>query len=480
MASQRSSKSTIDNIIASQQHGRNPSEFSIASETAKQRKHEDTLMAQLYSQTAGQDLPLRTMYILNCASRGHPLPSNAKNLESVPEFTSILQTEMSQLPLQRTSLPYVFVRKFVKETFCQEELGRVNFSQALTALDYLKDIEMRRQNTVQDMWQRVDIETWESIEEKVSRDEAIIKLFNVLNRKEKYLGELYAWLYVHLRQWILVHEIKNQPFDKHNCMGMLNTLWPPIPSSIPDGISNDIVQSQRKDFFKTINSIPGKGMADIDRLIVEHAKEGEPNGWPCTAHMMNKYMQKADEVIELAEQIQTRADLDTHAPPRTPLPEPVSSPSLDQAPVRKGRKQVDSGISFGSAMTKRPSTSGSDSTTNSFYKQQLSTFEFSEPKSSTRERMSRVLHRLSRKKTTGDLASHSKAEKPEKPETEKSRTLRKMRSLGAIAHEFKYRNMSGATLTDSRHTSVSEPFNAEEMKRQRMAYEESNTIGQAI
>ncbi|KAK7712913.1 hypothetical protein SLS57_007657 [Botryosphaeria dothidea] len=478
MASQRSSKSPVGAVVASQQHIRTASELSMTSETAQQRKHEDNLMAQLYSQTEGKDLPLRTMYILNCASRGqHPLPPNAKGLESVPEFTSILQTEMSQLPLQRTSLPYVFVRKFVKETFCQEELGRVNFSQALTALDYLKDIELRRQKMVQDMWQRVDIETWESIEEKVSRDEAIIKLFNILNRKEKYLGELYAWLYVHLRQWILVHEIKNQPFDKHNCMAMLNTLWPPIPSSVPDGISKEIVQSQRKDFFKTINSIPGRGMADIDRLIMEQAKEGEPNGWPCTAHMMNKYMQKADEVIDLAERIQTRADLDIHAPPRTPLPDPLPSPSVEQDPPRKGRKQVDSGVSFGSAMTKRPSTSGSDSTTNSFYKQQLSSFEFSEPKTPTRVRINRVLHRLSRKKTTGDLSSQ---DKPEKPENEKSRTLRKMRSLGAIAHEFKYRNMSGATLTDSRNTSVSEPFNAEEMKRKRMAYEESNTIGQAI
>ncbi|OMP82550.1 hypothetical protein BK809_0006860 [Diplodia seriata] len=362
MASQRNSKSPVGAVMASQAHGRTPSELSMASE----HKHEDNLMAQLYSQTEGKDLPLRTMYILNCASRGqHPLPSNAKGIEGVPEFTSILQTEMSQLPLQRTSLPYVFVRKFVKETFCQEELGRVNFSQALTALDYLKDIEMRRQKMVQDMWQRVDIETWESIEEKVSRDEAIIRLFNILNRKEKYLGELYAWLYVHLRQWILIHEIKNQPFDKHNCMAMLNTLWPPIPSSVPDGISNEIVQSQRKDFFKTINSIPGRGMADIDRLIVEQAKEGQANGWPCTAHMMNKYMQKADEVIELSESIQTRVDLDTYAPPRTPLPEIPSSPSVEHLPPRKGRKQVDSGVSFGSAMTKRPSTSGSDSSNGS-------------------------------------------------------------------------------------------------------------------
>lgn len=477
MASQRnSSKSPVGAVMAGQAHGRSASELSMASE----RKHEDNLMAQLYSQTEGKDLPLRTMYILNCASRGqHPLPSNAKGLESVPEFTSILQTEMSQLPLQRTSLPYVFVRKFVKETFCHEELGRVNFPQALTALDYLKDIEMRRQKMVQDMWQRVDIETWESIEEKVSRDEAIIRLFNILNRKEKYLGELYAWLYVHLRQWILVHEIKNQPFDKHNCMAMLNTLWPPIPSSVPDGISNEIVQSQRKDFFKTINSIPGRGMADIDRLIVEQAKEGQANGWPCTAHMMNKYMQKADEVIELAESIQSRVDLDTYAPPRTPLPELPSSPSVEHLPPRKGRKQVDSGVSFGSATTKRPSTSGSDSSNGSFYKQQLSSFEFSETKTPTRVRINRVLHRLSRKKTHGDLSTHEK-EKAEKPESEKSKTLRKMRSLGAIAHEFKYRNMSGATLTDSRQTSISEPFNAEEMKRQRMAYEEANQIGQAI
>ncbi|KAK7532531.1 hypothetical protein IWX49DRAFT_511844 [Phyllosticta citricarpa] len=441
-----------------QHHARSSSELSV-SEAAKQRRQDVRLLEHIFSQAGGKDLPLRTMFILNCASRGQPLAKVPEN-GSEGQFQSVLQTEISQLPLQRTSLPYSFVKKFVKETFGSKDVNAVNFSQALTALDYLKDIEMRRTKSIKDMWSRIDLDTWESIEEKVSRDEAVIKIFNDVNRLEKAADEMYAWLYVHLRQWILINEIKFQKFDKHNCMAMLNTLWPPIPSAVPVGVTPEIVQSQRKDFFKAINTMP-KHNAELERLMMQNARAGEPNGWACVVYIFERYMKRVDSLIELSDNIKSRADLDAHAPPK------------HNVYSRKGRK-VDSGVSFASNSSKRPSTSGSHSSASSFYKQEMSQtmsqFDFSEPKTPKAQRLRNAVSRIARKKRDEDAADGDK---------EKAKGLRKMRSLSTIARDFKDRNMSGTSLAGgSRHGSVAEPFDAEQMKRHRMAYE--SRIGQAI
>lgn len=455
-------------------HLRSPSELSVAvADAAKQRSQDVRLLEQIFSHAGGKDLPLRTMFILNCASRGQPLPKVPENPDE-GHFQSVLQTEFSQLPLQRTSLPYSFVKKFVRETFGSSHLDAVNFSQALTALDYLKDIEMRRTKSIKDMWTRIDLDTWESIDEKVSRDEAVIKIFNHVNRLEKAADDMYAWLYVHLRQWILINEIKFQKFDKHNCMAMLNTLWPPIPSPVPAGVTSDIVQSQRKDFFKAINTMP-KHNPELERLMMQNARSGEPNGWSCVVYIFERYMKKVDSLIDLSDAIQSRADLDAHALPRHNVQEPPPSTPVESSQdlySRKGRK-VDSGVSFASNSSKRPSTSGSHSSASSFYKQDMSQtmsqFDFSEPKTPKAQRLRNAVSRIARKKRDEDATA----------DKEKSKGLRKMRSLSTIARDFKDRNMSGTSLAGaSRHGSVVEPFDAEQMKRHRMAYE--SRIGQAI
>ncbi|KAF2147421.1 uncharacterized protein K452DRAFT_293845 [Aplosporella prunicola CBS 121167] len=456
-----------------QQHIRSASEAS-----QEHRRNQERLMETIHSHTNGKDLPLRTMYILNCASRGQatsqPKPADRAHEQN---FTSILQQEMSQLPLQRTSLPLVFVRKFVRDTFCQDQLSRVNFSQALTALDYFKDLEMRRINTVQEMWHRLGVDV------RATPGGSLGELAHLIDLKERYLTEMYAWLYVYLRQWILIHEIKMQPFDKHNCLAMLNTLWPPIPTSIPEGIPPAVVQSQRKDFFKAINSIPGRGTVELQRLITQDAKEGEPDGWPETARMMDIYIEKVDEIIEFSEKMRNTADVDLHvAPPSASLNgyainrEPVLAPLYDlSAPdtckeeytvSRKGRK-VDSGISFGSAFSKRPSTSGSTSSAGSVTRQDSTTPEVVENKRNSQSKMGRVLNKLHRKKTTPDLKL---PDEPEQQPEEKRGSLRKMRSFGALASDFKHRSSSRSGM-GSRQGSACEPFDAEEMKRHRMAYE---------
>ena len=54
---------------------------------------------------------------------------------------------ITQLPSQPSSLPPSFVTSFVRKCF-PPELEQVDFPQALSALDYLKDLEVRRRREV--------------------------------------------------------------------------------------------------------------------------------------------------------------------------------------------------------------------------------------------------------------------------------------------------------------------------------------------
>ena len=51
---------------------------------------------------------------------------------------------ISNLPSQPCTLPPAFLATFVRKCF-PEEIGDVEFDQALTALDYIRDLEVRRQ-----------------------------------------------------------------------------------------------------------------------------------------------------------------------------------------------------------------------------------------------------------------------------------------------------------------------------------------------
>lgn len=56
----------------------------------------------------------------------------------------LLLEHISNLPSQPCTLPPVFLSTFVRKTFpLQQE--NVEFDQALTALDYIRDLEVRRQ-----------------------------------------------------------------------------------------------------------------------------------------------------------------------------------------------------------------------------------------------------------------------------------------------------------------------------------------------
>lgn len=79
-------------------------------------------------------LPLRTIYSLNCRTASTTPAS----------FEAMLLEHLQNQPVQPCTLPPAFLTSFVDRCF-PAALDRVDFDQALTALDYLRDLELRRQ-----------------------------------------------------------------------------------------------------------------------------------------------------------------------------------------------------------------------------------------------------------------------------------------------------------------------------------------------
>lgn len=169
------------------------------------------------------ELPLRTMYEVNRIPRAqpsrHPTPrrpssisSNYTHLSRVDEsaaqnatvqFNSSLMSQIAQLP-QNYSLPPSFLNSFLQNTF-PPDLELVDFPQALTGLDYLKDLEsQRRRETANAMW-KLGIERNAlgiDNDEVSGRYPGVATWMRGIEEKERKVEMLYTQLYVSLRRWV--------------------------------------------------------------------------------------------------------------------------------------------------------------------------------------------------------------------------------------------------------------------------------------
>lgn len=172
------------------------------------------------------EIPLRTMYTLNCAPRAQPLPKDLSraptptgnsNISPVSgqfawgeaesatmNFTSQLMGHIGSLPSQPSSLPPAFIISFTSRCF-HPCLALVDFPQALTALDYLRDLETRRRREVAAAYDRVGIHetTFAADVEAVSTQFPGIALWaKNVEGKNKKAEICYSQLWLGLRRWV--------------------------------------------------------------------------------------------------------------------------------------------------------------------------------------------------------------------------------------------------------------------------------------
>ncbi|KAF2478012.1 uncharacterized protein BDR25DRAFT_6450 [Lindgomyces ingoldianus] len=461
-------------------HSRNPSE-----ETTSTASY-NMILEHVMQYPGSYEIPLRTMYTLNCAPRAQPLPKELSRAPSpngsypaspisgqhawtdaestTMNFTSALMSHMCSLPSQPSSLPPSFIVSFVSRCF-HPCLSLVDFPQALTALDYLKDLENRRRKEVAAAFERLDIR-YDGITADVDavseRYPGIALWAKNIEGKSRKAVSFYCSLYLGLRRWILVNELSLQPFNQLNCVAMLNTLLPPqapqdfgrqlIPLLTPE-----VLAEERSSFFVYIRQVKRKGPSVLQPVMDMQKEAGDENGWDSVQRTVDKYLRVAKNMID--DCISTTGTDDF-----TPVEE-----------ARKGKK-TDSGISFGS--DRRPSTG-------------ISTVEKPLPVSppeykstmkglSRLERITREFRRM-RVKTRPDVEEIVKIEKhpaanyvPMNGENKGKKSLKKARSLANIGN-LKSANASSTSLVGSRKGSDAVPFDPEEMKRQRLMYEASTS-----
>lgn len=172
---------------------------------------------------ATYEIPLRTMYTLNCNPAKNPTQSRPEtafstrssssgksassedSIDAATDFRSQLMHQISRLPSQPCSLPASFLTSFVRRTF-PAELEAVDFCQALTALDYLKDLENRWKKEMNSAIDRLRL-TREDVEAPFRSELAIqhpevITWYSKITNNAKQLEALYTQIYIGLRRWV--------------------------------------------------------------------------------------------------------------------------------------------------------------------------------------------------------------------------------------------------------------------------------------
>lgn len=339
----------------------------------------------------------------------------------------------------------------------------VDFPQALTALDYLKDLETRRRKEMVLAFQRLGVlpNTVGTDHDEISdRYPGVAQWVKNIEAKEKKADAYYTQLYIGLRRWILINEMSLVPFNKHNCVAMLNTLYPPVATSQPTKVlTAAILKKQRDGFFRYIQIVEKNGPSVLKTVMDQGKLDGDDNGWGAVQQCLDKYLSVAKNMIDDCSEI---TNVDHFGP-------------AEGTGKRKGKK-TDSGVSFGS--DQRPSTS--TSTKEKPLPSSPNESKFSYKGLSTLEKITREFKRM-RVKSRVEVDEIVKYEKPTAALQEidandnqklKQKSLRKMRSLGAL-QSLKTGNISSTSLVGRRKASDNIDYNPEEMKRHRMMYETS-------
>nr|POE48013.1 hypothetical protein CFP56_01341 [Quercus suber] len=463
------------------QHARSDSSGTDSSTSHPTISPYQLILDHILTYPGSYEIPLRTMYTLNCASRaqhiqrastssstssnGSPASPQApwQDRTATQEFAQNLIAQVSQLPNQPTLLPPSFIMSFLRKTF-PAELVCVDFPSALTGLDYLKDLETRRRREVASAFGRLGIDratlTPSVNDAKLSaKYPGVLQWIKAVEEKERKVEALYTQLYVALRRWLLINEMSLMPFNKHNCVAMLNTLYPPVISSPPTSrLTMAVLGTQRDTFFKYITSVEKKGPRVLSTLMDQGKAPMDDSGWPAVTRTLGIYLQLANSMMSECSEIIDGQEL---------------APQKDKSWMASRTRKADSGVSFASADSHRPPTRSSAGTGT----EPSSPVEPSRPKTPSGVRSGTALEKLARGlKTMGRSRTDVTEMVHENLTTlpvEKPKGLRKMRSMGTL--EFKGGRKGSVASSES----PTEPaFDVNEMRRQRMRYDANSAAAQ--
>jgi hypothetical protein len=245
-------------------------------------------------------------------------------------------------------------------------------------------------------------------------------------------------------------------------MGMLNTLLPPQApsgnSKLPTPLlTHQLLKEERNSFFEYIRRVERNGPSVLRPIIEMNKGPGDETGWDNVQKTVDKYLRVTKHMIDDCSNTTGQDDFTS---------------IIDD---RKGKK-TDSGVSFGS--DQRPSTASnlmekplpmmpaeSKPAPKGLSKLERITREFKRMRVKTRVDVEEIV-KVDRQKAVDTLPT------PTEDTTKGKKSLKKARSFANLAH-LRGGNSSSTSLVSSRKGSDAVPFDVEQMKRQRMAYEAS-------
>ena len=225
-----------------------------------------------------------------------------------------------------------------------------------------------------------------------------------------------------------------EPFNKANCIAMLNTLYPPTTAAHPTRhLTSTVLSSQRAAFFRYITGVEKNGKNILSNVEKQGQREGDDNGWAAVRDIVDKYLRTANTIIEECVD--------------------VLGPEYFEAEAeafRRNERRADSGVSFNTG--DRPSTRESNVS-----KPRASTdkpLPKSPPRAetaplavkkrgSTLERIARELRNLRNRNDVREMPESGSEGRCEEKDL-KNRGLRKMRSTSSVRDSKHLHSRSGS------------------------------------
>lgn len=183
------------------------------------------------------EIPLRKMYELNSTVRPQQLmasqsqqpasafagdlsPSTATHgnqcgtivKDNAAMLAANLMSMIAQRPSQPCSLPPNFIISFVQKAF-PVDLDRADFAQALTALDYLIDLENTRKARYNAALEKLNVrENNEGDDELSKRYPGAAEWVADMKNKNRLALAFYTQVYLRIRHWVRVHVLCEYSF----------------------------------------------------------------------------------------------------------------------------------------------------------------------------------------------------------------------------------------------------------------------------
>jgi hypothetical protein len=258
----------------------------------------------------------------------------------------------------------------------------------------------------------------------------------------------------------MINELSMEPFNKLNCMGMLNTLLPPTQNQNKLPIAHldlQTLKEERDGFFEYIRLVQKSGPDVLKPVINMNKGPEDVDGWPSVQRIVDKYTKVAKQMID---------DCLATAGPET-------FERYFNAEQKSGSgKKTDSGVSFGSQ--RRPSVG---STLHEVQvPEPMLTYTASIKGPSKLERITREFRRMRVKPRTEvdeivQVKQRPAAESvPQPGDNTGKKSLKKARSLASL----KFGNGSSLSLASRKASDANAmPFDLTTMRKHRLLYEES-------